>query len=84
MPAFIRFIQQQKRKDLGMEEGDDIGDRFTITTIAHSMGGMSALMYIIKSGLDGLDHGLTKAILLSPAGIHKDVRACLRRCLNRF
>lgn len=37
------------------------------------MGGMATIMYIIKSVMDGVPHGISKTVLLSPAGIHVDV-----------
>lgn len=73
MPAFVKYIQELKKKELDIPLSEDIDGRFTITAVAHSMGGMATLMYMIKSGLDGTPHGLSKAVLLSPAGIHKDV-----------
>lgn len=45
--------------------------KYSLTVIAHSMGAMCTLMNIINSRLKNVDHGITAAILLSPAGIHK-------------
>jgi len=45
--------------------------KYSLTVIAHSMGAMCTLMNIIHSRLKNIDHGITAAILLSPAGIHK-------------
>ena len=73
IPAFVKYIQKVKKEDLDIPEDEEIDDRFTITAIAHSMGGMATIMYIIKCGLDNISHGLSKAVLLSPAGIHVDV-----------
>lgn len=66
IPAIIKYIQELKRQDLG-------DDDFEIIAVAHSMGGMAVLMYLVKCGMDAIPTGLSKAILLSPAGIHKDV-----------
>ncbi len=37
------------------------------------MGAMATLMYLIKSRLDKKPHYVSRAILLSPAGVHKTV-----------
>jgi len=38
------------------------------------MGAMATLMYLIYSRLQGRDHGVSAAVLLSPAGYHKTVQ----------
>lgn len=73
IPAFVAHIQSVKREDLNIPEGANLKDYFRLTAIAHSMGGMAAMMYIIKSRLDYKWHGFSKAVMLSPAGIHTDV-----------
>jgi len=65
IPAFIQKIHNLKSEELNSSE--DI----KISIIAHSMGAMATLMYIVYMGMKGLPHYLSMAIVLSPAGIHK-------------
>ncbi|KAL6069363.1 AB-hydrolase associated lipase region containing protein [Balamuthia mandrillaris] len=47
--------------------------QISISVIAHSMGAATTLMYIIGWSMKELDHGVSEAILLSPAGYHERV-----------
>lgn len=46
---------------------------FSLTAVAHSMGAGSILAYIVHQRILNQPHYLSKAILLAPAGIHKQV-----------
>eukprot|EP01124_Arcella_intermedia_P034993 TRINITY_DN8809_c0_g1_i1.p1 TRINITY_DN8809_c0_g1~~TRINITY_DN8809_c0_g1_i1.p1 ORF type:complete len:651 (+),score=123.67 TRINITY_DN8809_c0_g1_i1:129-2081(+) len=85
IPAFIEKIKEIKAQELNnpsqfesneikketpKEEPGEPG-KYTITIIAHSMGAMSTLMYLVYWRMRDLDHGISSAILLSPAGCHK-------------
>jgi len=73
VPAFVKHIYDVKRRELKIPPRElQFRDHFELICVAHSMGGMAALMYIIQSRMDKKWHGLSKAILLSPAGIHVD------------
>ena len=54
------------------EVRDLILKKLKITYIGHSMGGLSLTVYVIKSRLENKPHYLSKAILLSPAGVHEN------------
>ena len=72
MKAFVDHIHVVKRADLGLDDSTK-DPNYDVSIIAHSMGGMAAMMYMINARLEGYDHGLAKAVLLAPAGIHRDV-----------
>jgi len=65
MTAFIKAVVKTKQKEL--KEGETV----EITYIGHSMGGLVGTMYLIQKGLEGKEHHLSRAILLSPAGVHR-------------
>lgn len=72
MKAFVGHIHAVKRTDLGLGDAEK-DPNYEVSIIAHSMGGMAAMMYMINARLEGYNHGLSKAVLLAPAGIHRDV-----------
>ena len=55
----------------------EIRNKIKITYVGHSMGGMTLPMYLINMALCKIDHHLTQAILISPAGIHTQGRVSL-------
>ena len=61
--------------DLELEA--EIRKKIKITYVGHSMGGMTLPMYLINMHLRKLEHHLTQAILISPAGIHTQGRVSL-------
>lgn len=46
---------------------------FRLSVVSHSMGACATLMYIIQCRMQNIPHHLSQAILLSPAGYHKNV-----------
>jgi len=72
IPAFIKQIIEIKQQELHFE--NNVPEvPFKLSMISHSMGAGASLMYIVDSRLHHKPHHLTQAILLSPAGYHKDV-----------
>jgi len=72
MKAFVEHIHALKQEELDVPPDVPKGSHYEVSIIAHSMGGMAAMMYMINARSKGQDHGLSKAILLAPAGIHRD------------
>lgn len=80
--AFIERIVEVKTQEMAKSIFSDIESieevraevvkRLKITYIGHSMGGMTLTMYVVRSRLENKPHYLSKAILLSPAGYHKN------------
>jgi len=73
IPAFIRKIKEIKMDELEISE-EKMNEKekpFKIAVVSHSMGSMATLMYIVNSRMKKIDHHLTTAILLSPAGYHQ-------------
>lgn len=59
--------------NLSFEEAkEEVMKRLKITYVGHSMGGMTLKTYVIQSRLAKRPHYLSKAILLSPAGMHEN------------
>lgn len=58
--AFIEKIRSLKKEE------------HKIIAVAHSMGGGSIMAYIVNQKLQKKEHYLSKAILLAPAGVHKE------------
>jgi predicted peptidase len=50
-------------------------NKFNIMIIAHSMGAMASLIYLVWSRIKKRPHNIAAAILLSPAGFHKTAPA---------
>lgn|SRR3990167_4086069 len=85
IPAFIDFIKKLKEKEAKVinegkkenleviEEDDKKKEDINLVMIAHSMGGMATLMFLVHCGMNNINHGLSKVVLLSPAGLHFDV-----------
>eukprot|EP01112_Ceratiomyxa_fruticulosa_P008441 TRINITY_DN2189_c0_g2_i1.p1 TRINITY_DN2189_c0_g2~~TRINITY_DN2189_c0_g2_i1.p1 ORF type:complete len:757 (-),score=148.47 TRINITY_DN2189_c0_g2_i1:227-2497(-) len=51
-------------------DDDSLSKDIRISAVSHSMGAAATLMYIVYSRMNGGDHRLQQAILLSPAGYH--------------
>jgi len=62
--AVVEYITRTKQEELGPDSP------FTITIVAHSLGAAAALVYLVREGLRGRTHRVTKAVLMSPAGYH--------------
>jgi len=76
-PAFVEKIIELKKLELqALKRIPKIVDEtnqplpFRIDAVAHSMGAMACLMYIIYSRMNNKQHFLSSAILLSPGGCH--------------
>ena len=59
---------------LDEEIASEVRSKIRITYVGHSMGGMTLPIYVIHSNRVGRNHGLSQAVLLSPAGIHTKER----------
>lgn len=78
LKAFIDEIVKLKKKDLGPHFEPRNGaqtaplsqNQFDIMLIAHSMGAMASLIYLVWSKIKERPHNISCAILLSPAGYH--------------
>lgn len=83
LKAFIDKIVSLKKKELGAhfeprvsQHSSPIGpNQFDIMLIAHSMGAMASLIYLVWSKIHSRNHFISCAILLSPAGYHKTAPA---------
>lgn len=69
---------QQKQNEAPDDSTRQPTHPFDITVVAHSMGAMACLMYMIKCKMDRKEHHLQRAILLSPAGYHKTAPLVIR------
>lgn len=79
IPAMINKIHAIKMEELeclkiiSSENSDFISRQpYTICGVAHSLGGAGLLMYVVTRRLEGKPHRLSRLILLSPAGFHKE------------
>lgn len=78
LKAFIDKIVELKKQDLGPQFEPRNGahtaplshNQFDIMLIAHSMGAMASLIYLVWSKIKQRSHNISCAILLSPAGYH--------------
>jgi pimeloyl-ACP methyl ester carboxylesterase len=83
LKAFIDKIVSLKKHELGSAFEPRVGPhsgplldlQFDIMLIAHSMGAMASLIYLVWSKLHLRNHFISCAILLSPAGYHKTAPA---------
>ena len=71
VPAIMQKIIETKRAELPGFNG-------TITGVAHSMGAAVLQMYVVLSNLYQKEHHLHRVILLSPAGVHRQVPSYFR------
>jgi hypothetical protein len=49
-----------------------------VQVVAHSLGAAAVLMYAVRTAAAGRAHGLSRLVLLSPAGLHPSVPLALR------
>lgn len=56
----------------------ELDKRLKITYIGHSLGGLTLFMYLINRKMNGQQHFLNHAILLSPAGFHSQSQLNLK------
>jgi len=82
LKAFIEKIVELKKSELGASYEPRIQEqpphdlphrqdnKFDIMLIAHSMGAMASLIYLVWSKIKARPHHISCAILLSPAGYH--------------
>lgn len=70
--AFIKGSGADYTSDAEIEA--ELRQKIKITYVGHSMGGMTLPIYVIHSNRTKKPHGLSQAILLSPAGIHTKER----------
>eukprot|EP01080_Neovahlkampfia_damariscottae_P008068 gene8068-12529_t len=70
LKAFIEKIIELKKQE-GVED-------IEITGVAHSMGAGSILAYLVNSKLKNQNHGLSRAVLLAPAGVHTKIPFSLK------
>ncbi|MCO5584056.1 hypothetical protein L7F22_037978 [Adiantum nelumboides] len=82
IPAMIEKIRDLKMKELKnlnvtSSKVCDSNDQqpYTICGVAHSLGGAALLIYVVTRRLEGKPHHLSRLILLSPAGFHKEAPA---------
>ena len=50
--------------------------------MGHSLGGTSLLIYAMLCGCLGVDHGVVRMVLLSPAGFHRAMPVIIRCITN--
>ncbi|KAH7280236.1 hypothetical protein KP509_37G057400 [Ceratopteris richardii] len=77
IPAMIEKIHAIKSKELGPliasdESGSVAEQPYKLCAVAHSLGGAGLIMYVVTRRLENKPHHLSRLILLSPAGFHKD------------
>jgi hypothetical protein len=83
LPAFIDTIHRLKRAELAgaaaTSSGADSGEsavsppeepKVELSVVAHSMGAACVLAHLVQAGLRGRSAGITRAVLLAPAGYH--------------
>ena len=57
-------------------------EALSIVAVGHSLGGTSLLLYGLLCGALGVSHGVSRLVLLSPAGFHRDMPAVIRWITN--
>jgi len=73
IPAFVEKVREIKRREIPQEKRrvkNSELDKPVIIAVAHSMGGMAMLMYVLQKKQRNLKHHLDGLVLVSPAGIH--------------
>ena len=71
----IHSIKMEELRSLHVisDETSDIDPQpYKICGVAHSLGGAGVLMYVVTRHLESKPHRLSRLILLSPAGFHKE------------
>ena len=86
--AFVKRIREIKKNDLrailpisvtDAELDLELDKRLKITCVAHSLGGMALLLYLIHSKrTPAFPHHISHAILLSPAGFQQDTTPVIK------
>ncbi|GER38628.1 lipase family protein [Striga asiatica] len=71
-PAMIDKIHEIKTSELGPSHPNLGPQPYKLCTIAHSLGGAAALIYVVTQRILERPHRLSRLILLSPAGFHHD------------
>lgn len=79
IPAMINKIHEIKMEELkhlkvipSEVSSSSTQQPYTICGVAHSLGGAGLLMYVVTRRLESKPHRLSRLILLSPAGFHKE------------
>lgn len=78
IPAIINKIHDMKMEELthlkivSSEILSSTEQPYTICGLAHSLGGAGLLVYVVTRRVEGKPHRLSRLILLSPAGFHKE------------
>ncbi|KAJ7542402.1 hypothetical protein O6H91_10G104600 [Diphasiastrum complanatum] len=77
IPAMISKLHEMKISELTslvvVPDKDSSEDEpYKVCAIAHSLGGAAMLMYVVTRRVTGRPHHLSRLVLFSPAGFHKD------------
>lgn len=70
-------IKHSKSTELGHQA-------FSMKAVGHSLGAASLLMYAVHTKASGVDHGLDRLVVLSPAGFHPKIPLMMRWCKYVF
>ncbi|GBG58765.1 hypothetical protein CBR_g165 [Chara braunii] len=67
-----RRVPQEGSSSIKSDGGDEAEEAmpYSLSVIAHSLGGAATLIYVVTRQLQNIPHRLSRIILLSPAGFH--------------